>query len=77
MPLYRSRYRGVTSEGSGWSFNTWATSSGSLSAVQDAAVQWVTDLWTGYAPYVAPATILQLVDTAVIDERALEARKNH
>lgn len=68
MALYRSRYRGVTSEGSGWSFTTWATSSATLSTVQAAAVQWFTDLWTGYAPYVATTTIAQLVDTGEVDQ---------
>lgn len=74
MALYAHKFAGNVATGEGFSFGFWSESSSTLEQVQAAAVQWLSDLWSGpggtngYGSMVTSGVDATSVRTALITE---------
>lgn len=74
MALFAHKFSGSVATGESFSFGFWATSSSTLSQLQAAAIQWLTDFWNGpggtdgYGSLVTASVTATEVRTALITE---------
>lgn len=74
MPLYQHRFVGNVANGDQFVFSFWSfTAETSASVMNDAAVQWATDLWNGpsgtdgYASMTTSSVVINRIGTGEID----------